>query len=87
MDATALQDYSPFQLRRLLERLREGLYDPLAVRLLTADHAALDARLQQTLWPQATTPEPICVSAAAMARGNPIPWRISRRRRCSRAMS
>lgn len=50
MDATALQDYSPFQLRRLLERLREGLYDPLAVRLLNADHAALDARLQQTLW-------------------------------------
>ena len=51
MDTTALQDYSPFHLRRLLERLREGLYDPLAVRLLTADHAALDARLQQTLWP------------------------------------
>jgi hypothetical protein len=50
MDAAALQDYSPFQLRRLLERLREGLYDPLAVRLLTADHAALDAWLQQTLW-------------------------------------
>ena len=35
MDTAALQDYSPFQLRRLLERLREGLYDPLAVRLLT----------------------------------------------------
>jgi len=50
MNATALQDYNPFQLRRLLERLREGLYDPLAVRLLTADHDALDARLQQTLW-------------------------------------
>jgi hypothetical protein len=50
MDATALQDYSPFQLRRLLERLREGLYDPLAVGLLTADHDTLDARLQQTLW-------------------------------------
>jgi hypothetical protein len=50
MNATALQDYSPFQLRRLLERLREGLYDPLAVRLLTAEHDALDARLQQTLW-------------------------------------
>jgi hypothetical protein len=50
MDATVLQDYSPFQLRRLLERLREGLYDPLAVQLLTANHAALDAWLQQTLW-------------------------------------
>jgi hypothetical protein len=50
MDSPALQDYSPFQLRRLLERLREGLYDPLAVRLLTAEHDALDARLQQTLW-------------------------------------
>jgi hypothetical protein len=50
MDAAALPDYIPFQLRRLLERLREGLYDPLAVRLLTADHAALDTWLQQTLW-------------------------------------
>jgi len=50
MDATALQDYSPFELRRLLERLREGLYDPLAVQLLTTDHEALDTRLQQTLW-------------------------------------
>src|SRR5262245_19723074 len=50
MDTAALQDYSPFQLRRLLERLREGLYDPLAVRLLNTEHAALDARLQQTLW-------------------------------------
>jgi hypothetical protein len=50
MEATALQDHIPFQLRRLLERLREGLYDPLAVRLLTAEHDALDTRLQQTLW-------------------------------------
>jgi hypothetical protein len=42
-----LESYSSFQLRRVLERLREGLYDPLAVRLLTAHHAELDARLHQ----------------------------------------
>lgn len=41
--------YSPFQLRRLLERLREGLYDPLAVQLLTAEHDPLDTRLRQDL--------------------------------------
>jgi BREX system ATP-binding protein BrxC/D len=44
-----LEGYSPFQLRRVLERLREGLYDPLAVRLLTAHSAELDARLRQDL--------------------------------------
>jgi hypothetical protein len=38
--------YSNFQLRRVLERLREGLYDPLALRLLTARREDLDARLQ-----------------------------------------
>lgn len=38
-----------FQLRRLMERLREGLYDPLATRLLTAQREELDARLQQDL--------------------------------------
>lgn len=32
----ALDSESPFQLRRAVERLREGLFDPLAVRLLTA---------------------------------------------------
>jgi BREX system ATP-binding protein BrxC/D len=45
----ALESYSAFQLRRALERLREGLYDPLAVRLLTAYRAELDARLHQDL--------------------------------------
>jgi BREX system ATP-binding protein BrxC/D len=44
-----LEGYSAFQLRRMLERLREGLYDPLAVRLLTAHRAELDARLRQDL--------------------------------------
>jgi hypothetical protein len=44
-----LEGYSAFQLRRVLERLREGLYDPLAVRLLTAHRAELDARLRQDL--------------------------------------
>src|SRR5439155_4320908 len=44
-----LEGYSAFQLRRVLERLREGLDDPLAVRLLTAHRAELDARLRQDL--------------------------------------
>jgi hypothetical protein len=47
--AAGLQGYSGFQLRRALERLREGLYDPLAVRLLTAHREELDARLDQDL--------------------------------------
>jgi hypothetical protein len=52
MDSTApegLEAYTAFQLRRVLERLREGLYDPLAVRLLTAHGEELDARLRQDL--------------------------------------
>ncbi len=44
-----LEGYSAFQLRRVLERLREGLYDPLAVHLLTAHREELDARLRQDL--------------------------------------
>ncbi|HEX9870105.1 MAG TPA: BREX system ATP-binding domain-containing protein, partial [Candidatus Tectomicrobia bacterium] len=42
-----LEGYSAFQLRRVLERLREGLYDPLAVHLLTAHGDELEARLRQ----------------------------------------
>jgi hypothetical protein len=42
-----LHDVTAFELRRALERLREGLFDPLAVRLLTAHRQELDARLQQ----------------------------------------
>ena len=52
MDSTTapgLQGYGPFQLRRVVERLREGLSDPLAVRLLTAYGADLGARLGQDL--------------------------------------
>lgn len=45
----ALTGHTNFQLRRLIERLREGLYDPLAIRLLTAQREELDARLQQDL--------------------------------------
>jgi hypothetical protein len=47
--AEALQGYTAFQLRRVIERLREGLYDPLTVRLLTAHRDELDARLRQDL--------------------------------------
>jgi hypothetical protein len=42
-----LEGYSAFQLRRVLERLREGLYDPLAIRLLTAHGDELEVRLRQ----------------------------------------
>ena len=45
----AFRGSSAFQLRRLLERLREGLYDPLAVRLLTVHDEALDTRIQSDL--------------------------------------
>jgi hypothetical protein len=38
-----------FLVRRALERLREGLYDPFAVRFLTAAHEALDARVAADL--------------------------------------
>ncbi|MGH8065754.1 MAG: BREX system ATP-binding domain-containing protein [Candidatus Entotheonellia bacterium] len=44
-----LQDCSRFQLRRTIERLREGIYDPLAVRLLTAHREELEAKLRQDL--------------------------------------
>lgn len=37
-----MRDESSFQLRRAVERLREGLFDPLAVRLLTAQQKRLD---------------------------------------------
>lgn len=40
---TELHSDSGFPVRRALERLREGLYDPLAVRLLTAHREELDA--------------------------------------------
>lgn len=46
MNRTALAElrsHPPFDARRALERLREGLYDSFAVRLLTAHHEALDA--------------------------------------------
>jgi hypothetical protein len=52
MDHTAFisaHNHAGFPLRRALERLREGLYDPLAVRLLTAQRDTLEARLQDDL--------------------------------------
>lgn len=45
----ALHHADGFAVRRVLERLREGLYDPLAVRLLTAHHEPLDARIDADL--------------------------------------
>jgi hypothetical protein len=45
-----LHHYDGFPVRRALERLREGLYDPMTVRLLTAQHEELDARLAADLW-------------------------------------
>jgi len=61
----AFHDHSAFQLRRLLERLREGLYDPLAVRLLTVHHAALDTRIQSDLLDSvAETARHLCLCGA-----------------------
>lgn len=42
-----LANESPFQIRRAVERLREGLFDPLAVRLLTAHENHLNRILDQ----------------------------------------
>jgi P-loop Domain of unknown function (DUF2791) len=62
---TAFRGYSAFQLRRLLERLREGLYDPLAVRLLTVHHEALDTRIQSDLRDSAAdTARHLCLCGA-----------------------
>ncbi len=47
MDRATLADLhrdGAFPVRRALERLREGLYDPFAVRWLTAYHEELDAK-------------------------------------------
>src|SRR5262245_41256596 len=60
-----LADYSPFELRHMLERLREGLYDPLAVRLLTVHGADLEARLRVDLSKvEAGLGAHLCVSGA-----------------------
>ena len=42
-----MREESPFQLRRAVERLREGLFDPLAVRLLTAQPKRLDEAVDE----------------------------------------
>lgn len=47
--STSAHGHAGFPLRRALERLREGLFDPLAVRLLTAQRETLEARLQDDL--------------------------------------
>ena len=54
---------SGFAVRRALERLREGLYDPLAVRLLTANREALEAQVNADLKRlEAGEPVHLCVS-------------------------
>lgn len=58
-----LNGASGFAVRRALERLREGLYDSLAVRLLTANHSELDARIDADLKRlEAGQPVHLCVS-------------------------
>ncbi|MBF0286910.1 MAG: DUF2791 family P-loop domain-containing protein [SAR324 cluster bacterium] len=42
-----LTQESPFHLRHAIERLREGLFDPIAVRLLTAHEDKLDAVVER----------------------------------------
>ncbi len=60
-----LSTASGFELRRALERLREGLYDPLAVRLLTANRDALDAQVAADLKRlEAGEPVHLCVSGS-----------------------
>ncbi len=51
MDAAqlALLPQNGFPVRRALERLREGLYDPLAVRLLSGQQQELDRRVSADL--------------------------------------
>ena len=52
-----------FAVRRALERLREGLYDSLAVRLLTANREALEAQVDADLKRlDAGEPVHLCVS-------------------------
>jgi hypothetical protein len=52
-----------FVVRRALERLREGLYDSLAVRLLTANREALEAQVDADLKRlDAGEPVHLCVS-------------------------
>jgi hypothetical protein len=65
MTDTDLHGYTELELRRALERLREGLYDALAVRLLTAHRTDLDARLQQH-WQRLEAGETVhlCISGA-----------------------
>lgn len=61
----AFHGSSAFHLRRLLERLREGLYDPLAVRLLTVHHEALDTRIRNDLLHSAAdTARHLCLCGA-----------------------
>ena len=48
-DILDLHGYTNNHLRRALERLREGLFDPLAVHLLTAHREELDALLHRDL--------------------------------------
>ncbi|MBW1940836.1 MAG: DUF2791 family P-loop domain-containing protein [Deltaproteobacteria bacterium] len=43
----ALERVSAFQLRRVVERLRDGLFDPLGVQLLTAHEAHLNRAFDQ----------------------------------------
>ncbi len=63
MMQTTLNGASGFAVRRALERLREGLYDALAVRLLTANHHELDDRVDADLKRlDAGQPAHLCVS-------------------------
>jgi len=60
---TTLNGVSGFAVRRALERLREGLYDSLAVRLLTANREALEAQVNADLTRlDAGEPVHLCVS-------------------------
>ena len=42
-----LDDHTPFEVRRVVERLRDGLFDPLGVKLLTAHEMKLNQAFDQ----------------------------------------
>jgi len=67
-----LESAGNFKLRRAVERLREGLFDPFGVRLLTAHEAQLNSIFDHGVKPWRKMNPLTFVSAAPMARVNPI---------------
>lgn len=61
----ALERVTAFELRRVVERLRDGLFDPLGVRLLTAHEAHLNRAFDQGVNALANnSPAHLCICGA-----------------------